>query len=186
MLEKYWEEFPEIRLEDVVDGMLGGYPVKEELLERLRDANFKPLVMVELTRRMTERQFVGALFGALGYRDRREWNQANVIKKISEYVNDLGVQVILIDEGHNMANFRDGTSELIEFLKSLLNQIGVPIVVAGLPGLLKIQNYDGDRQMGRRLQPAIHLVPYDWWTVQGRTRFLGAAGSLRGETRTPR
>lgn len=174
VLEQFHDKFPDIRLDDVVDGMIGGVPVEPELLERLRDADHKPILVVELTSRMTERQLVGALFGALGYKDRPEWNQADVIGKIADYAAELWVQLIFIDEGHNMVRLRrpKGASEVIEFLKSLLNRIGIPIVIAGLPELLDIQRDKRDRQMARRLQAAVHLVPYDWWTVDGRTKFL--------------
>ena len=172
-LEDYVARHPGIGLCDVVDGAINGVPVPPALLERLRDADYKPVLLLELRKRMNERQLVGALYRALGYKDRKDWNTTNVIDQIVALANDLGVELILIDEGHNMlAKGPDGVSAIIEFLKSLLNKIGIPIVIAGLPQLLAVRDDITDRQMARRLEPSVLLVPYDWWTIEGRTLFV--------------
>ena len=173
-LEDYWSRFPEIRLEDTKDGSFGGVAVPPATLERLEDGNIRRVLWLEMPKRPTQRSFMAAILGSMGYKAGEHWNTDDIIKKIVFYADQLGVEVILVDEGHSLVAEGDAaaTRDVIEFLKSLLNRIGIPIVIAGLPHLLQLRDKRIDKQMARRLHPSVHLRPYSWGDRAGRIKFI--------------
>ncbi len=66
------------------------------------------------------------------------------------------LEIILVDEGHSLVveGNAAATKDVFEFLKSLLNRIGRPIVIAGLPHLLQLRGKRIDKQTARRLHPS--------------------------------
>ena len=173
-LEDYASLFPEICLEDVEHGSIGGVVLPPAKLERLKDGNIRPVLWLEMPKRPTQRSFTAAILGSMDYKAGEHWNTDDIVKKIIFYADELGVEVILVDEGHSLVVEGDAaaTKDVIEFLKSLLNRIGIPIVIAGLPHLLQLRDGRIDKQMARRLHPSVHLRPYSWGDRVGRVRFI--------------
>ncbi len=149
----------------------------EALLERYPDVatldgDIRRVIPVEMPEQATKRALVDAVLLAMGYRARSHESANEIIKDIVDKVQRLGVMVIVIDEGHHV--FSGKSLEAVsEFLKSVLNRVKCEIVIAGLPELRRLKNYD---QFNRRLMPDIVLEPYDWTTVEGRLHWLGLMG----------
>jgi type II secretory pathway predicted ATPase ExeA len=135
------------------------------------DGDIRPVVVVETPQRPTRRQFVAAIMSALGYKAKDDWNIKQIIDRISSYCEELNVGIMLIDEAQEIfENKSEETQrEISEFLKSLLNSCKMQIVLAGLPSLMKLGEF---KQLKRRLEPPVKLVPYNWSTVEGRVEFL--------------
>ena len=174
-LEDYYSLFPKLSLDDVKNGRAGSIMLSQPVLERLEDGDVTRVLLVELHKKPTQRSVVAAILGTMGYKAVDHWNTDEIIKKITFYADELGVEVILMDEGHNLVieGNVEATRNVIEFVKSLLNRIGIPIVIAGLPHLLQLRDKKIDKQMARRLHPSVHLRPYSWGDRAGRTRFMG-------------
>ena len=174
-LEDYMADFPDMTLEDTCPSL------SDDEIERLKDADIRRIVYVEAPERTTRRALVATILGAFGYRAREHWNTSEVIEKIALYAEQMGTQMIFIDEGHHMVNEAkpDATIEVTEFIKSLLNRVKVQIVIAGLPQLLDIAA-PGPKtaQLRRRLQPPMVLRPYSWVTRSGRTMFSSVLGVM--------
>lgn len=174
-LEDYMADFPDMTLKDGSPSS----PVAE--IDGLKDADLRRIIYVEAPERTTRRALVAAILGAFGYQAREHWNTSEVIEKIAFYAEQMGTQMIFIDEGHHMVNEAkpDATVEVTEFIKSLLNRVKVQIVIAGLPQLLEIAA-PGPKtvQLRRRLQPPVMLRPYNWSTRSGRTMFSSVLGVM--------
>ncbi len=175
-LEDYMADFPDLTLENVSRSS----PLPQDM-DRLHDGDIRRIVYVEAPERTTRRALVAAILGAYGYKARDHWNTSDVIEKIAFYAEEMGTELIFIDEGHHMVNDAnpDATAEVTEFIKSLLNRVKVQIVIAGLPPLLDIAA-PGQKtmQLRRRLQPPVILKPYSWISRSGRTMFSSVLGVM--------
>ena len=175
-LESYMRDYPDLTLESVSSGNTSG-TVDAARVKTLRDGDIRRIVYVEAAKKTTQRALVAALLGAFGYKAREKWNANDIIDKIEFYADQMGTEMLFIDEGHHFVHEKDdeATEDVSEFIKSLLNRTKRQIVIAGLPELLKITHYE---QLRRRLQPAMVLRPYNWTTKQGRIVFRSILGTV--------
>lgn len=141
------------------------------------DGDVRPVVFVEAPKRTTPRQLAAAIFDALepGYRLRDGWNTARILSEIKMLCEEMGVEVLMIDEAHHIVDHKnaDDLEDAAEFLKQLLNMCATQIVLAGLPHLGALPETKKLRQLRRRFRPPVHLEPYNWSARTGRTKYLG-------------
>jgi type II secretory pathway predicted ATPase ExeA len=164
----------------ILEDYLSEHPTSETV-----DGDIRPVVVVETPQRPTRRQFVAAIMSSLGYRAKDDWNIKQIIDRISTYCEELHVGVLLIDEAQEIfENKSEETQrEISEFIKSLLNTCRMQIVLAGLPSLLKLGEF---KQLRRRLEPPIKLVPYNWSTIEGRVEFLAILSFFEDKAELPK
>lgn len=155
----------------LLEAFLMRYPDESTL-----DGDIRRVIAVEMPEQTTKRALVSATLAAMGYRTSSKDNANEIIKDIVDKVRLLGVEVIIIDEGHHALTGKS-VEAISEFLKSLLNRIGCQIVIAGLPTLRGLNDF---AQFDRRLMPDIVLKPYSWETVEGRLMFLALLGKFEG------
>lgn len=145
------------------------------------DGEIRPVIPVEMPEQTSKRALVVAVFAAMGYTASSQDTANEIIAQIVDKVQQLGVQMILIDEGHHVVS--GGSLEAIsEFLKSLLNLVGCQIVILGLPELRELNDY---QQFDRRLMPDVVLQPYEWTTVEGRLQWLRLLGLFEEQLGLP-
>lgn len=149
----------------------------EAFLERhqdveTEDGDIRRVIPVEMPEQTTKRALVAAVLAAMGYKANIHDNANDIIDEIVDKVQRLGVEMILIDEGHHVVA-GSSLEAISEFLKSLLNRVRCQIVISGLPELRELNDY---AQFDRRLMPDVVLEPYDWGTVEGRLQWLALLG----------
>ena len=132
------------------------------------DGDIRKVIVVEMPEATTKRALVSAILSEMGYKAGNHENANAIIDDLIDKVQRLGVEMIIIDEGHHVISGK-AVLAISEFLKSLLNRIGCQIVIAGLPDLEVMHDFP---QLERRLMPDIVLEPYDWTTIEGRLEFL--------------
>ncbi|GJD56447.1 TniB family NTP-binding protein [Methylobacterium dankookense] len=141
------------------------------------DGDVRPVIFVEAPKRTTPRQLAAAIFDALepGYRLRDGWNTARILSEIKMLCEEMGVEVLMIDEAHHIVDHKntDDLEDAAEFLKQLLNMCSTQIVLAGLPHLGVLPETKKLRQLRRRFRPPVHLDPYNWSDRTGRRKYLG-------------
>ncbi|MBB3937847.1 TniB family NTP-binding protein [Aureimonas phyllosphaerae] len=147
------------------------------------DGDVRPVVRLQVPSSAQKRQFVSAIVGALGYKAQADVDSTAIVLEIGDLCRRMGVQVILLDEAHELTKGGGKRVEVIqEFVKSLLNQTGVQFVLAGLPGVLDLQP---EEQVGRRMAPVFYLAPYDWGTEEGRVEFATLLVELEAKVGVP-
>ena len=173
ILETYANQFPPLTLEDLQAGRPEALELSDMVKNALQDADLRRVMRMEVPERATRRSFVAAALGMWGYKARDHWDTNQIIDRVVFLVNETRTELILLDEGHQLVNQSnpEATADIIEFIKSLLNRIGVSIVIAGLPKLLDAVKKSGDKQLKRRMVKSVVLRPYKWTTHQGRLRF---------------
>lgn len=162
---------------------------KSTLLESYGDANaideaassdltdVRPVIRLEMPWRPTRKMVVTALLKALGYPTKKNWDIEEITERLAGLFSDMGVEIVLIDEAHHILTGKTekGTTEVAEFLKSLLNRCGVQFVLFGLPDLEALEE---SAQMKRRFQPTVRLEPYRWDVSGERTEFRVVVDSM--------
>lgn len=138
------------------------------------DGDIRRVIPVEMPEQTTKRALVSAVLSALGYAAGARDSANDIIDDIVDKVQRLGVEMILIDEGHHVLTGKS-VEAISEFLKSLLNRVGCIIAIAGLPELQELHNFE---QLDRRLMPDVRLTPYSWRTIAGRLMFLALLGKF--------
>lgn len=136
------------------------------------DGDIRRVIPVEMPEQTTKRALVAAVLAAMGYKANIHDNANDIIDEIVDKVQRLGVEMILIDEGHHVVA-GSSLEAISEFLKSLLNRVRCQIVISGLPELRELNDY---AQFDRRLMPDVVLQPYDWGTIEGRLQWLALLG----------
>jgi Bacterial TniB protein len=184
-LEAYHANFPDITQRDLERP---ASVIDDATRELLLDGDIKRIVYVETPERATRRSLVAAILSAFGYKTKGASNTSELVDRIAFLAEALHTEMIFMDEGHHIINEKnpDATLEVTEFLKSLLNRLKVQIVIAGLPTLLQITAERPETaQLRRRLQPPVHLAPYDWRIKDGRIRFLALLRALELQLHLP-
>jgi len=131
-----------------------------------------------------------AILGALspGYKPPSSWNTEQCVERICFQCDEMGVQLIIIDEAHHIVDHRkeDGLEDAAEFVKSLLNRSGAQLVLSGLPRLATaLPKTKTLRQLRRRIEHREHLKPYNWSSKSGRTQFRALLNLFEGALGLP-
>ncbi|RZK02404.1 MAG: hypothetical protein EOO76_07070 [Novosphingobium sp.] len=170
LLKDYAAAYPTITKQSVEQGAPG---IPDGVRWSLEDGDYRPIVSCSVPSNGDLRAFVSAILGAFGYKAKDMWDTAAIIAKIIWYVEQMGTQMIFIDEGHNLFSRRDDqcTADVVEFVKQLLNDVPCEFVIAGLPELKGITRFAP--QLKGRMAPPIRMRAYRWNTDAGLRSFVG-------------
>lgn len=138
------------------------------------DGDVRRVIIVEMPEATTKKALVKAVLEEMGYSPGSNQSAASIVKDVADKVHRLGIEMIIIDEGHHIISGK-AIPAVSEFLKSLLNRVKCQIVVAGLPDLRVMHEF---AQFDRRLMPDIALEAYDWTCQAGRLEFLTLLSSF--------
>ena len=99
--------------------------------------------------------------------------QVSQTLRIKRYMEACNVELLILDE---FQHFQDRDSSKVlktasDWLKVLMDETGVPIVLAGLPYSHTILDYHGNEQLQRRFATRIELEPFAYGTSQQRQDF---------------
>jgi len=99
-------------------------------------------------------------------------------RRLKHYIKELGVQIIFIDEFQDILAQRNITarSKGVKFVKWLMNEARVSVVLAGLPlseEILKV-----DEQLNTRFNTVIHLKPFSMINVEEYEHYMGFMEAL--------
>lgn len=120
----------------------------------------------------TVSSLVSEILYALGDVEPEMGNVANRTKRLRRLLKECGTEIIFLDE---FQHFIDRDSERVlkttaDWLKNLLNQTGIPIVLLGMPSCTHI--LESNPQLKRRFSIRMELRPFEWATsVNGITDY---------------
>jgi type II secretory pathway predicted ATPase ExeA len=153
--------------------------------------DIRPIIFVEAPKRTTPRQLAAAILNALspGYKPPASWNTDQLLSKICFLCDEMGVQLVIIDEAHHIVDHRkeDGLEDAAEFVKSFLNRSGAQLVLSGLPRLAtNLPKTKTLKQLRRRIDHKVYLRPYNWSSKTGRKQFRALLNLFEGALGLPR
>jgi energy-coupling factor transporter ATP-binding protein EcfA2 len=121
----------------------------------------------------TVKEFAEAILIALGDPAAYKGTAAAKTRRIIHFLKECGVELLLIDE---FQHFFDGrrvaeSRRISDWLKSLINAAGIPVVLAGLPRAIQVVNMNP--QLRRRFGSPQYLEPFGFGTESDQREFRG-------------
>ncbi len=132
----------------------------------------RPALYVEVPPKVQPRGLVMAVLRALGEPAFKSWTTEDGVEQLAHIFQGVGVRVLLLDEAHWLMKSKSFSvrDENAEIVKSLMNRIGLHIVIAGTAEVDEFhRHFHG--QMRRRLLTKVYLQPYNWSRRGERLQF---------------
>lgn len=138
-----------------------------------------PVLFVETPESPSVKDLAEAILHALGDPAASKGTAAAKTQRIVMFFRECGVQLLLIDE---FQHFFDGSRvtesrRVSDWLKSLINKVGVPVVLAGLPRAIQVVNINP--QLRRRFATPYYMEPFSFATAPDRLEFRGVLKSIQ-------
>lgn len=137
-----------------------------------------PVLKVVTPEAPTVRSFTEAVLVALGDPAAARGSAAFKTQRIIHFVKECEIQLILIDEFHHFCDStRTEYRRVTDWLKNLINECGVPVVLFGLPRA--ISALYSNEQLRRRFASPIHLSEFRFLTEAEQEVFRGVLKHLQ-------
>ncbi len=152
---------------------LGKFP-RETTARKIRI----PVLRMVTPEAPTVRSFTEACLVALGDLAASRGSAAIKTQRIIHFIKECEVQVILVDEFHHFCDSKvTERRRVTDWLKNLLNECGVPIVLFGLPRA--ISALYSNEQLRRRFSAPLHLKEFGFATADEQALFRGILAHLQ-------
>lgn len=137
-----------------------------------------PVLKVVTPEAPTVRSFTEAILVALGDSAASRGSAAVKTQRIIHFVKECGIELILIDEFHHFCDSRQPEGRRVtDWLKNLLNECGVPVVLFGLPRA--ISALYSNEQLRRRFASPVHFKEFGFQTSDEQLVFRGVLHHLQ-------
>lgn len=145
--------------------------LKDNPPQSLEDREHVPVVFINATSTPSIHNFAKKLIGALDNTNSIPKNLEDKQRRLLVLKEQLGLQLVIVDEFHDMqTNARSpADTAVVNFVKYLLSQLKVAVIVAGLPcseEVLKV-----DHQIATRCSDTVHLTPFSAHDKNAANRF---------------
>jgi len=145
--------------------------VAAHLPTRTPEGLIMPVVYVEVPEKPTIRSLAAAILSAFGEEPLKGETADELLKRIATLAKNTGVRVICLDDLHHFTDQRGGTVqyELTEWLKRLVIQMRVALVISGLErSEAAIRR---NEQLYNRFDAKLQLRRFDWRKDYDRKQF---------------
>lgn len=137
-----------------------------------------PVLRVVTPESPTVRSFTEAVLVALGDPAAARGSAAVKTQRIIHFVKECEIQLFLIDEFHHFCDStRSESRRVTDWLKNLINECGVPVVLFGLPRAISALN--SNEQLRRRFSSPIHLAEFGFATDEQQLTFRSVLQHLQ-------
>jgi energy-coupling factor transporter ATP-binding protein EcfA2 len=138
-----------------------------------------PVLLVRTPESPSIKDFAVAILVALGDPAVARGTADEKTRRIFHFLKECGVGLLLIDE---FQHFFDGTRvaesrRISDWLKSLINVAGIPVVLAGLPRAIQVVNMNP--QLRRRFASPHYMEPFGFETDADQKEFRGVLKGIQ-------
>jgi hypothetical protein len=132
-----------------------------------------PVLCGRVPNRATDKTLVTELLLRLEDLAAEKGSSHNQTTRLRRFIKDCGVKLIILDE---FQHFLDKDSWKVlktvsDWLKNLIDEAEVPIVLIGMPYAAQILDAPGNEQLQRRFAVRATLAPFGWGTKEERSEF---------------
>jgi hypothetical protein len=126
-------------------------------------AGYRPVIYVELSEKSDPRKLWSDILRAMKHPYPEDLPEGKRRLKVYQLLRELGVQVLFIDEAHNVLHREDGTLKLsvLDGLKHLANMGLCAVVLMGVERLMPFITDPKAKEFKARLRPLVLLTPLD-------------------------
>jgi Cdc6-like AAA superfamily ATPase len=132
-----------------------------------------PVLCARVPSKATDKNLATTLLAALGDPAAEKGSAYNQTTRLKIFIRECGVQLIILDEFQHFVD-KDSWKVLkrvSDWLKNLIDETGVPVVLIGMPYAVEILGSPGNEQLQRRFAVRAPLDPFVWGTPDERTEF---------------
>lgn len=132
-----------------------------------------PVLCGRVPSKATDKNLVTTLLIGLGDPAAQKGSAFNQTTRLKLFVRECGVQLIILDE---FQHFLDKDSwkvlkNVSDWLKNLIDEARVPIILIGMPYAAQILDAPGNEQLQRRFAVRASLDSFGWNTPEERIEF---------------
>lgn len=137
-----------------------------------------PVLKVTTPEAPTVRSFTESFLVSLGDIAAARGSAAVKTQRIIHFIKECEVQMVLVDEFHHFCDSKQPERRRVtDWLKNLLNECGVPIVLFGLPRAISALN--SNEQLRRRFSSPVHLKEFGFESPDEQIVFRGVLDHLQ-------
>ncbi len=152
-----------------------GFPVRI-----LPEKRIHPVLVVLVPSPATVKGLATEMLKAIGDPAADKGAVSSQTLRLRKYIADCEVELIILDE---FQHFDDRQSKNVlktisDWLKNLINQCNVPIILVGMPGCESVLDQKGNEQLKRRFASREEILPFTWDTPKGVNEFRSLLKSI--------
>lgn len=137
------------------------------------DGSNIPILVAKVEVPASPKSLVTALLKSMGDPMPDKGSTVSQTIRLKQLMKDCGTQLVILDE---FQHFIDRDSQKVlktisDWLKLLMDDTRVPIILVGMPYSHGILDADGNEQLQRRFSVRISLQPFDWNDSEDRKDF---------------
>jgi hypothetical protein len=133
---------------------------------------------------------VTMLLYSLGVADPERGNVTMQTARLIRLVQSLNIEMLVLDEFQHLVENRsyEVIEGVAEWVKTLINQLKIPVVLVGLPECLAVFEQDDRGQLRGRFSKHLHIFPFEWKgldTKRDGDSYCKLLGIIERELRLP-
>lgn len=146
----------------------------------LEERTHVPVLRGRVPQRASDKTLVTELLRCIGDPAAEKGTSYNQTTRLRLLMRECGTEILFLDE---FQHFIDKDSQKIlknisDWLKNLIDQSRIPIVLCGMPYADEILDAPGNEQLKRRFSVRVSLDPFGWTTKEEQAEFRGFLKSV--------
>jgi len=159
----------------VCSAIIQKYPAKVMVDEGF-ETTIVPSFYTQVPSPITIKGVASSVLKSLGAHDHDKGSIPSMTKKIDTLLRTCKTDLMMLDEFHHLLNDRTDAAKVRNWIKALINESKVPIVLVGEPGCEAL--IDSDLQLKRRFPVRINLDKLDFYSNGGAGEFIHFSQSV--------
>lgn len=144
-----------------------------------------PVLRVDTPESPSVKTLAEAILYAMGDPAAAKGTATTKTNRIVYFFNECGVELLFIDE---FQHFYDGrrnseSRRVSDWLKNLINKVGIPVVLAGLPRSISVVN--ANPQLRRRFGAPYYMPPFNFDSNEDQLEFRGVLKGIQSRLPLP-
>jgi predicted AAA+ superfamily ATPase len=137
------------------------FPVRES-----PDKRIVPVLVVTVPSPATVKGLAAAMLAALGDPAADKGAVSSITLRLRKYLKECEVELIILDEFQHFDDrqTKNVLKTISDWLKNLINETHLPIILAGMPGCESVLENKGNEQLKRRFSSRKQIAPFAWDT----------------------
>lgn len=144
-----------------------------------------PVLRVDTPESPTVKTLAEAILFAMGDPAAAKGTASAKTNRIIHFFKECGVELLFIDEFQHFFDGRRVTESkrVSDWLKNLINKVGIPVILAGLPRSIAVVN--ANPQLRRRFGAPHYMQPFGFDNQEERLEFRGVLKGIQSRLPMP-
>ena len=124
----------------------------------------KTIFASEVPSPVSIKSLVTMLLYSLGVADPERGNTSMQTSRLIRLVQSLNIEMLVLDEFQHLVENRSSyvIEAVADWVKTLINQLKIPVVLVGLPECIAVFEQDDRGQLRGRFSKHLNIYPFEW------------------------